>query len=238
MSERPIIFSGPMVRAILDGRKTQTRRMLKLPTKTYSGGPIYEHPKMGGWAVTTHGGGGSFRFGRNGEKIPEPERPGIWHQTTGVGVVAPYEVGDVLWVRETVACGACAPGKPSHWAPSFWRREQGTPANPNGLWYQADGLSPERPITDRGRWVPSIHMPRWASRITLKVTGVKVERLNDISPTDAEEEGVKCDMSPRTFVDHYRNLWERIHGPGSWEANPWIVAISFERIANPTGTDR
>lgn len=222
MSERPIIFSGPMVRAILDGRKTQTRRVLKLPTKTHSGGPIYEHPKMGGWAVTTHGGGGSFRFGRNGEKIPEPERPGIWHQTTGVGVVAPYEVGDVLWVREA------------------WRTiEEFDDIPPRELPRDApiqhDGAPPFR---FAGRRRPSIHMPRWASRITLKVTGVKVERLNDISPTDAEEEGVKCDMSPRTFVDHYRNLWERIHGPGSWEANPWIVAISFERIANPTGTDR
>lgn len=180
----PIIVSGPMVCALLEGRKTMTRRIIKLPTKGE-----YVRPDIGGWEPTTVGGGSSFRVRRDGTREPVPEIVAIWNRTTGTCIAAHYQVGDRLWVRETVACGACALDKPSHWAPSFWRREQGSAENPNGLWYAADGLCPVSPITDRGRWVPSIHMPRWASRLTLIVTGTKVERLQDISQKDAIAEG-------------------------------------------------
>src|SRR3546814_22997 len=123
------------------------------------------------------------------------------------------------------------PSKPSHWPPSFWRREQGSPANPNGLWYRADGLDPERPITGRGKWVPGIHMPRWASRMTLRVTEVRVQRLQDVTDEDAIAEGILRDPATGSWlgapgagvggatrlyvipIHAFRDLWESLHGP-------------------------
>lgn len=137
--------------------------------------------------------------------------------------------GDLLWVRKTVARGASAPSRPSYWAPAFWRREQGTPANPNGLWYALDGLAPEKLITERGRWVPSIHLPRRASRLTLTVTDVRVQRLQDISERDATDKDhiparQKWGGDP---VDAFRGLWREINGHAAWAANPWVCAPTF-----------
>jgi hypothetical protein len=205
----PIIFSAPMVRALLEGRKTQTRRL------------------AGRWRVT---GDAASPEGETGVFVPSP-----WQRV---------QPGDRLFVRETVACGECAPSKPSYWSPSFWRREQGSPKNRNGLWYQADGLEPERQITARGRWTPSIHMPRWASRLTLTVTAVKVERLQEISEADAWAEGIhriahgshfgwhhtRTLPHPMNWLlarDAFRDLWNSLHGPGAWDANPEVVALSF-----------
>lgn len=207
MKERPILFSGPMVRALLAGRKTQTRRVVK--------GEALRWLDEAGFDPTF---------------VADPANS-----------LCPYGVpGDRLWVRETVACGACAPGKPSLWSPSFWRREQGTRTNPNGLWYAADGLAPSRPITERSRWVPAIHMPRWASRLTLEITDVRVERLVEISEADAEAEGVthfphlggwSAKDTPEVLHPSaalaYEALWSIINGPDSWAANPWTWAVSF-----------
>lgn len=226
MSQRPIIFSGPMVRAILNGRKTQTRRVLK--------------PKRDTTIADTVSAGRKHGLGE-------------WREVPLDKLVMPYAVGDRLWVRETVACGACAPSPPRRWSPGFWRREQGTSSNPNGLWYAADGLAPENPITRRGKWVPSIHMPRWASRITLEVAAIKVERLQNISDEDAIAEGVctfaesldtigwgnishddRIAMVRATYgsaVNAYRHLWESLHGADSWEANPWVAVITFSEKA-------
>ncbi|GJD63788.1 hypothetical protein [Methylobacterium frigidaeris] len=210
MTDRPIIFSGPMVRALLADSKTQTRRVLK--KQDWPEGVVRLYP----------------------------------HQTEGV----PCLPGDRLWVREVVAAGACCDLPPAQWAPSFWRREQGSPANRNGLWYAADGLSPDHPITDRGRWRPSIHMPRWASRLTLAVCEVRVERLHDITEQAASAEGVchfveqhsgsaswdGLSSADRTALVRqiygsslkaFQHLWETLHGPDSWAANPWVAAISF-----------
>ncbi len=239
MTDRPIIFSAPMVRALLEGRKTQTRRKLrpcfgkKHPIKnlaefddTYSG--RFNDPLSWG-----------YPYAEDGAHMPL----GMWPETWG------YEADDLLWVRESVACGACAPSKPSHWAPSFWRREQGSPKNPAGLWYRADRLCPEKTITDRGKWVPSIFMPRWVSRLTVKVSAVKVERLQDISEADAIAEGVE-EVEPwegvRRFKVYgkggeqlacpygarisYSTLWDDINGPGAWDANPFVVAVTFSVI--------
>lgn len=222
-----------MVRALLHGRKTQTRRVFSLPTKG-----VYERPDMGGWEPTINGGGGSFTIGRDGTRIPAPETVGIWHRTTGRCLNAPYQVGDRLYVRERVACGACAPGKPSHWSASFWRREQGSSINPNGLWYEADGLSPEKPITERGRWVQGMHMPRWASRLTLTVTDVRVQRLQALREADAIAEGCPGILGPNpdfpdewdpSPVEQYRELWDHLNADRgyAWAANPWVVAVSF-----------
>jgi hypothetical protein len=198
--EKPILFSGPMVRAILDGRKTQTRRIVKPQ-------PIVE--ANGSWRWEGRHGGFVGSMGTDVDKgFPESARH--W---------ARYQPGDRLWVRET--------WKPVH------------SADPSrGARYRAD--------VDRDQtvWRPSIHMPRWASRITLEVTGVKVERLQDISEADARDEGVSRTEAGFWNADPKRLqlagcdarggfycLWSDINGPGSWRANPWVVAIAFKRIA-------
>lgn len=132
------------------------------------------------------------------------------------------EAGDQLWVKESFAIVPA----------TAYRNSDGVAqtVDPNDL----DNAAIYRAGFDRSgrpRWKPSIHLPRWASRITLKVTGVKIERLQDISEEDAISEGV-----PRDFLEHvhgpagFRDIWESIHGPGSWEANPWVVAVSFSTI--------
>ena len=182
MTDRPILFSAPMVRALLDGRKTMTRRVLRLPTKTLSGGPIYERKDMGGWEPTTNGGGGSFTVARDGSRVLSRETVGIWHRTTGVCLDVPYQVGDRLYVREA------------------WRSEVAyddlSPAAMGGeepLRYEADGSHQTwgyPAMSKVGRLRQGIHMPRWASRLTLTVTDVRVQRLQDISEADAIAEGI------------------------------------------------
>lgn len=195
MTERPILFSGPMVRALLDGTKTQTRRVCKPANEhalSYVVGPFEER--------------GDLTAGRFGDEEGNLTFP------------CPYgRLGDSLWVRESVAdIGA-------------------------RLTYRAD--------TDDGahckvkRWTPSIHMPRWASRILLEITNVRVERLQDISEKDAVAEGiartkagfwslygqrdVDGTFSPRAS---YRALWESINGAGSWDANPWVWVVEFKKV--------
>lgn len=204
MPDHPIIFSAPMIRALLDGRKTQTRRLAFRGIKVCADGASYG-PLTSPWARV--------------------------------------QPGDRLWVRETVACGACAPSKPSQWAASFWRREQGSRRNPSGLWYQADGLEPETQITTRGRWVPSIHMPRWASRITLHVEAVRVERLQAISEADATAEGANpaeiTDPGDPGFSyssrEGFRLLWNSLHGPDAWASNPEVVVLKFRVVKGNIG---
>ena len=210
MKEHPILFSGPMVKAILEGRKTQTRRIVK----PYGLGELLdEWPK----------GSGIFcerEFGREECIIRQN--------------VCPYgQPGDRLWVRET-------------WAP----RGVHPVTRPDGKFgaavieYRADGQratwnhDPIQRIKDD--WRPSIFMPRWASRITLEVTAVRVERLQDISPEDALAEGIDHYVPGVTAgqrgeveadpIAEYRELWESINGPGSWAENPWVWALSFKRI--------
>jgi hypothetical protein len=180
MKERPILFSAPMVRALLDGTKTQTRRAVKYPAPDGKSG---WHPTATGWNFLP---GGS-------------DRP-----------VCPYgRIGDQLWVREA-------------WAPKAIDPECTTVA------YRA---------TDdecNGPWKPSIHMPRWASRILLEVTGVRVERLLDISESDAIAEGVEPLTHPgavfRPAASAYSDLWEQINGTGSWAANPWVWVVEFKVV--------
>lgn len=258
MADRPILFTGTMVRALLAERKTQTRRLTGIPeagqildfvkvlTDGETGRSVYEMKDKAGKHIQI----------RRGKHFVTPH------------FMPPIAIGDRLWVRETVACGACASGKPSHWSPSFWRREQGTTENPNGLWYQADELAPAQPICERGRWVPAIHMPRWASRLTLYVTDVRIERLQAISEADAIAEGVEplhagyFPYGVKTFVttfvderevpaqycqtarDSYARLWDLINNRGSssekavakWDVNPWVIAYTF--LVAPVNIDR
>tara|TARA_E500000305_G_scaffold106512_1_gene105244 strand:+ start:447 stop:1016 length:570 start_codon:yes stop_codon:yes gene_type:complete len=185
--ERPILFNGDMVRAILEGRKTMTRRVMKhQPGEvTAVGRPLF------------------FQDGDTGRRV-SPK--------------CPYgQQGDHLWVRETFADEA-----------GDTRKYLG-----DHIYYRADGDGVD---LQGGFWTPSIYMPRWASRITLEVTGVRVERLQDISEVDAHNEGITLDMLPYNPADQhpcrtwFRGLWEQINGPGSWDANPWVWVVEFRRL--------
>lgn len=232
MTDRPIIFSAPMVRALLAGRKTQTRRIWKLPTKG-----IYERRDMGGWEATTHGGSGYFTLGRHGKRIPSPETIGIWHRTTGTCLDAPYQIGDRLWIREA-------------WrATSEWDGHPPRAIQPGYTRYEADPCL----YHSYGKLRTPIFMPRWASRLTLVVTDVRVQRLQDISEEDAEAEGVHRTIIGSGYRDRFsaehgswsdaveglikttdraeyafRDLWNSLHGPDAWSSNPWVAAISFD----------
>ena len=237
MTDRPILFSGPMVNAILEGRKTQTRRVLKLPR---------QRDRRGGWEATTVGGHGvTYSDG-----TPAPEEVAIWHTQTGYTMVPPYAVGDRLWVREawrvgawhynnsTVAIDYCD-GPRKEWldvdnSDLLLRlidqsRSDAKKANQirSGSYYEHTWSAGDGPC----RWRPSIHMPRWASRLTLVVTDVRVQRLNEISGADCVAEGIevvnKCFGETK---DAFHKLWDSINdarGHG-WGANPWVVAVTFE----------
>lgn len=190
MSERPVLFSAPMVRAILDGRKTQTRRLATSPLRN-------------------------------------------------------AQVGERLWVRETLqkfhrdpptiqyAATISAVAWHEFMPPDIYRALDG-----RALW----------PASWRGEKRPSIHMPRWASRIALEVTGVRAEPLQDISDEDSAAEGLwyceEGDAAGFWFdgpdmkgawgdgtVECYERLWRSLHGDASWEDNPEVVAITFRRAA-------
>jgi hypothetical protein len=225
MTVTPILFSAPMVRALLDGRKTMTRRVIKLPTNGE-----YVRPDMGGWAASTLGGGGCFTISKDGSRIPVAEHPVIWNQTTGTCLSLKYEVGDLLWVREN---WAKVPASAFRQSPDV--AQTINPQNPYEAVIYAAGWDPSIP-----KWRPSIHMSRWMSRLTLEVTAVKVERLHDISSDDAENEGVEkitaygwrnyLGEKDDIFINpvaSFASLWESINGEGSWAANPYVVAPVF-----------
>ena len=191
MKERPILFSAPMVRALLDGSKTQTRRVVK-PTPEW----------IGQSGVLSYRG-----------------RVGLPH------ALCPYgQPGDRLWVRESWH----QRGKFVFALPDSDKRSWlGT----REIAYSADAKRPGHDWRSR----PSSHMPRWASRITLEITGVRVERLQDISRGDAMVEGcpfpnMAAYNDPRKW---YADLWESINGPGSWDANPWAWVVEFKRLEQP-----
>lgn len=206
--ERPILFSAPMVRAILAGTKTQTRREVKLP---------HMNP-LGCWEVLPWGGPNGGRT-RDGKTVPFQNV--IGHSRTGEMFGCPYgEPGDLVYARETWA----APHAYDHLPPRLIPQDA-------RIHYAA--------TEDRGGllWRPSIHMPRWASRITLEITGVRVERLQEISEADAGAEGAEPYRLPvhparegLRYVDGYHVLWEQINGPGSWDANPWVWVLEFRRL--------
>jgi hypothetical protein len=233
MTDRPILFSAPMVRALLAGTKTQTRRALNLPgaesviefvlvaTRADDGRPVFE-----------------MKDGR-GKHVYIPKRSGgLTPQFS-----PKYAIGDHLWVREA------------------WRAEVDCdPISPRDLMAGTPIAFEASPCVEHmmmGRYRPGMFMPRWASRLTLPVTEVRVQRLQDISETDAIAEGIVCEnmiigahcagghhseitadrywngTEPEDFeghesaVDAYAALWDHINGAGAWDANPWVVAVSF-----------
>ena len=215
MKERPILFSAPMIRAILAGTKTQTRRLIK-PVGNDEGFVLQDYGD-GFWPYRSEDGESGFYRDRDGYDTEER-------------IKCPHgQPGDRLWVRESFSGPYCMEAQDGMAAapPSTWAHE-------SRIWYWADG-DPTHGDWTRPR--PSIHMPRWASRITLEVTGVKVERLGDISEADAKAEGTEPYRLPvhpnREHLRHcdgYHDLWESINGPGSWDANPWVWCVSFKRL--------
>ena len=210
MVDRPILFSGPMVRALLAGTKTQTRRLFK-GIEDVGGGVFH---------ISTPGGG---IYGLSEESVPK-WAPDYLH----------IAVGDRLYVRETFS--GPYEYQVEKWPPSAWF--SGDP-----IWYWADGNP------DHDDWTkpkPGMHMPRWASRLTLTVTHVRVERLQDITNEDCIAEGVPDAHNPHVprtgpiidefarkhgLISHYgaeyRRIWNAVNGPASWEANPWVAAYTF-----------
>lgn len=212
MKARPILFSAPMVRALLAGAKTQTRRVVKPLTKNH---PVVNLAEWG-MDVGTRDYTGKFddpaSWGFVGAEDGADMALADWPE------LCPYgRPGDLLWVRETFCIGNYAVGDAG---PNY------TGSQP----YAADFVG--EPAM---KWKPSIHMPRAYSRLTLRITDVRVERLQDISEEDARAEGaepsiVGADLEHLRFRAGFQTLWESINGAGSWAANPWVWAISFEVI--------
>lgn len=213
--ERPILFSGEMVRAILDGTKTQTRRVVNPQ-------PEFFHDPDGG--VTW----------RHGKRIGAGKREEMW----GWHAVdrCPYgQPGDRLWVRETWVTG-CRPCPNAGWRDGIVYRADDYPGRDERdllpLYPAPDGVDPSD--YERSGWRPSIHMPRWASRITLEITDVRVERVQDISHEDVLAEGIdRCNSSSRIMaLERFEKLWNATNGPRGygWDANPWVWAITFRPV--------
>ncbi|NPD63621.1 morphogenetic protein [Klebsiella aerogenes] len=191
MKERGMIFNSEMVLAILDGRKTQTRRPVKFPV----------HDKNLGCEMAGNELAGELSAGN--------------YLNSAFG-----KPGDRIWVRET------------------WARYN-IDQDSHDMAYRA---TPPEDWPEEGKWRPSIHMPRWASRILLEITDVRVERLNAISQEDAQAEGMELTGWRPTYsdpdsggevwtpYDKFARLWESIYGEGSWKVNPWVWVIEFKRV--------
>ena len=201
VKERPILFSAPMVRAILDGRKTVTRRIVKLTEFGPSDTPGYD------W---------HFR-----------DRRALWNDVSTARLVERWchygAPGDRLYVRET------------------WRRSFGASKE---IHYAAD--FDEYTRREKGPWKPGIHLPRALSRITLEVVSVRVERLQEITGTDARAEGITCQAHDpmglpcgedcHAAVGAYAELWDHINAErATWESNPWVWRVEFKREEAPRG---
>lgn len=196
MKERGIIMSGPMVRAIRDGRKTQTRRIVKQATDHGEIAFAVEPAKDSGWIAW---------FGQ-----PDPTVRQLTKRAYSNGFACPFGVpGDRLWIRETFAQWPVASGQ--------YR-------------YRADGEWTDEERAAGAQWAGGFLMPRVASRIVVGVTDIRVEPLQAISEIGAIAEGIDgIEPEPR---EAFRELWESIHGPGSWVVNPWVWVIQFGPVAH------
>jgi len=212
----PILFNGEMVRAILAGRKTQTRRPFRYQPFNEEGvrgtllGPDWYNPIV---------------VNRHDEEEPGPNTFGVYSIDGIWSLKSPYVPGDLLYVRETWATDV-----PIDEA----KRQAEDVFGTNGVYFRADLIHENTGLT----WRPSIHMPKWASRIWLRVTDVRVERVQEITPHDALKEGViahpyvdDCPPDSR-LVKAFGVLWELAY-PGSWDRNDWIWVYEFKRVNNP-----
>lgn len=225
MTALPILFSGPMVRALIEGRKTQTRRRVKARDLGFDNEDVMDFPA---------------------ELLP----------SDFAGAKCPYgKPGDLLWVRETCRAHELSDTEVEAMEPPLGKRDR--LYGLDGVVFAADNkfaaIQNTREAAEawvdlnhyrgkRGATVPPIHMPRWASRLTLRITAVRVQRLNDINGLDARAEGLvdlgidgaRWHWERNAKSGHfapwraYRALWDSINGSGSWGTNPWVWALTFD----------
>lgn len=228
MKSRPILFKGEMVRALLDGRKTQTRRIVDpQPVVTADEAKVLPEAWASGFIDVR------CPYGKPGDRlwVKETWRIGAWNEDGGE--IAVDYLADNFSRREWLQVPEADDFE------KYWLQccddcdKAGVKTDEDGKYHWEPGQSP-------CRIRPSIFMPRWASRITLEITNVRVERLQDISEADAIAEGMQAvttaralhgeSLPPPAFTQ-YADLWESINGPGSWDANPWVWVIEFKRVA-------
>ncbi|HHD7488939.1 TPA: hypothetical protein ACOVI5_003616 [Klebsiella oxytoca] len=221
MTERGMIFNAEMVRALLDGRKMQTRRPVKFPVLDknlrceLAGNELAGELSAGNYLNSA--------FGKPGDRIWVRE---AYRFPASLDDVSPTGVGEI----------AVAAGYRKPWAPTFY---EFTGTFSDG-W---TGFETPPKVSGAGKLRPSIHMPRWTSRITLEITDVRVERLNSIHDVDAMREGIQnlttCShadfgipgvVNAQHPVRAFQLLWESIYGAESWKANPWVWVVEFKRI--------
>lgn len=219
VKERPIPFSAPMVRAIQEGRKTVTRR------------PVRVQPRSKGDI-------GSYGPGQPFIRHPDP---------TKRNPECPYgRPGDRLWVRETWGVisgsfdqmGNLIDWEPDRPAKAIREMRFGRGYYSGHVVYAADGPCEWAGDEDgggdpRSAWKPSIHMPRAASRILLEIIDVRVERLQDITDEQAKAEGADCPVADHleaAWRVQFQRLWESINGPEAWAINPWVWVVEFKQV--------
>lgn len=244
MKERGMIFNSEMVRAILDGRKTQTRRIMKVQPESNQLGLLLITDS------TKHSDIGKYHWAES-NATGNHVRSKLFSSPFGA-------VGERIWVRETWATLGNEDGCYVDWEDNLCKGDERSAARiyrasceqrpgDYGLWSIPDDAY-WKPHTKEhkfeGAWRPSIHMPRWASRILLEITDVRVERLNAISEEDARAEGIidggclncgepepcGCANPEPDATDAFAYLWQSIYGQDNWNANPWVWVISFKRV--------
>jgi len=253
MTEKPILFSGPMVRAILEGYKTQTRRVVDFNRlRIVPRWTIRADWGLGSGGVLNQGKKAKCTFNQCGA-VSGKDTKGCWLgvKPEEFDFVCPYAEGQThlkekqwqisvdnsqLWVRETWA--AIAWDWPQGWMDVQYKADKAISmqrAVPDNKWLRLFSCSNSCSDADGDKWRPSIHMPRWASRIQLEVTGVRVERVQDISEQDAVSEGIGGKDYHWIYgnpIDEFGQLWDSINesrGFG-WAVNPWVWVIEFRRV--------
>lgn len=212
MKERPILYTGAMVRAVLADAKTMTRRVMKVQPSEGSTVTVERYEP----AIVS----------RSGELVPGPEVFGAHWGDGEFGLVCPYgQPGDRLWVQEAWQTDDSLDGKPSG---TF----AGWPVR-----YEADGTAHRCGSffgNIKGETRAPRDMPRWASRILLEITDIRAERLQDITYGDAQDEGwppmVDGNPNPYDPITWFKLLWVELYGSGSWDANPYVWRISFKKV--------
>lgn len=194
-----MIFNAEMVRALLDGRKTQTRRPIKWKQTRFT-------------EIGEREDGSKWPWSEDAEHACD-----FWHP-------CPFgAVGDRIWVREAFRVHSRA----TDVATLVYK------ASERNSWTEQTRRVPVavcNKLATPEKWTPSLHMPRWASRILLEITGVRVERLRSMSQDDARAEGVIAASGPMEAGLAFRELWDSIYGEESWKANPWVWVIEFKRV--------
>lgn len=224
MTERPILLKDFEVRAILEGRKTQMRRVMK--SQPHAG--VRESVFVKSGIEDGHGREIRNPYGKKGNHlwVRETWRIGAWQEDGDIAVdyAASPEMTSYKWLT--------IPDDPDGAKFEEWCIKLSDELDSKGIQYDKDGLyhweSGKAPL----RWYPSTQMPRWASRITLEITGVRVERLQDISHKDSLAEGVLYDVSKPdgSPLSRFHKSWDSVNGKGSWDTNPYVWVIDFKMV--------